>query len=46
MKIKPIGNYKFSLSISQINLVATKKKNGFEMKFGGKYVIKRVDTQP
>ena len=46
-KIKPINKLLIlSFSLSQIALFACKKKNGFEMNFGNKYVIKWVDVRP
>ena len=45
-KIKPINKLLIlSFSLSQIALFAC-KKNGFEMNFGNKYVIKWVDVRP
>ena len=45
-KIKPINKLLIlSFSLSQITLFAC-KKNGFEMNFGNKYVIKWVDVRP
>ena len=45
-KIKPINKLLIlSFSLPQIALFAC-KKNGFEMNFGNKYVIKWVDVRP